>query len=98
VIVTRREFLKKTGLLGAAAAIRTMPRGATVARPALNASSLAPFVDALATPPVAHSTETRPSPGGAREQVPYYRVAMREFERQTPRCSGTMTTRWGSTG
>ena len=54
-------------------------------RPQLNPDTLAKFVDALPIPPIAHSLETRPAPDGAHEHVPYYRVSMREFERQVHR-------------
>ena len=83
--VTRRDFLKTTGLLGAAAMMLAMPSIAAGSRTALNPDTLAKFVDALPIPPIARSLETRPAPDGTHEQVPYYRVSMREFERQVHR-------------
>jgi spore coat protein A, manganese oxidase len=94
VIVTRRDFLIKTGLLSAAAAMHVMPSGSLIARPALDPNSIAPFVDALSIPPIAASRELRPSPDGAHEAVPYYRVSMRQFERQVHR-DLPPTRQWG---
>ncbi len=85
MIVTRRDFLKATGLLSAAAIMHAMPSIAAGSRTALNPDTLAKFVDPLPIPPIAHSLETRPAPDGTHEQVPYYRVSMREFERQVHR-------------
>ncbi len=85
MIVTRRDFLKATGVLSAAAIMRAMPSIAAGSRTALNPDTLAKFVDALPIPPIAHSVETRSAPDGTHEQVPYYRVSMRQFERQIHR-------------
>jgi spore coat protein A, manganese oxidase len=49
-------------------------------RPQLNASSLAQFVDALPLPATIQPTGHRPSPDNPAAQLPYYRVAMRQFE------------------
>jgi spore coat protein A, manganese oxidase len=85
VIVTRRDFLKATGLLSAAAMMHAMPTIAPGGRRALDPNTLAKFVDPLPIPPIAHSLETRPAPDGTHERVPYYQVSMRQFERQLHR-------------
>jgi len=84
VRLNRREFLKKTGILTAAAALHTVAQDQVRVRPAFNGASLKPFVDALPLPPVAHRTGTRPDPDSHRE-VPFYRVSMREFDMQLHR-------------
>jgi spore coat protein A, manganese oxidase len=47
---------------------------------ALNPISLARFVDPLPIPPIARSTELRPSPDNPRLKLPYYHLQMREIE------------------
>lgn len=47
---------------------------------ALDPAKLTPFIDALPLPPVARSIGTRPSPTNPSRRVPFYRVAMREFQ------------------
>jgi len=56
-----------------------------VARPALDPNSLAPFVDPLPIPPIARSSGTKPIPGHPAIRVPYYRLAMQEFESKVHR-------------
>jgi spore coat protein A len=47
-------------------------------RPALQVSTLPPFVDALPIPPVATTGLVRPNPDGTGGKVPLYRIPMRE--------------------
>ncbi len=47
---------------------------------ALNPNSLERYVDALPIPPLARSTQTRASPDHPQIRLPYYRIALREFE------------------
>ncbi len=49
-------------------------------RTQLNISSLAQFVDPLPIPQIAAASGTRPSPGDAKAEIPYYRLAMRQLE------------------
>ena len=49
-------------------------------RTQLNASTLTQFVDALPMPEIVQPVGKRPSPDDPALQLPYYRVAMREFE------------------
>jgi spore coat protein A, manganese oxidase len=79
--ITRREFLRTGGLVGAT--ILTVGAGRMVqpvkARPALDADSLARFVDPLPIPSIARASGFHPSPADAKVQIPRYRIEMREF-------------------
>ncbi|MGC2389325.1 MAG: multicopper oxidase [Candidatus Acidiferrum sp.] len=85
--MNRREFLRKSGLM--TGAMLTHHAGHQVpgaqARPALDPSSLTPFVDELPIPALAKSTEMRASPENPSVKIPYYRVAMRAFETKVHR-------------
>ncbi|MGC1400802.1 multicopper oxidase family protein [Candidatus Binatus sp.] len=79
--ITRREFLKNSGLLGVAltaASMRAFIRPAPKFRPTLNTDSLARFVDPLPIPSIARAIGHRKTPTGA--EVPFYRVEMRACE------------------
>jgi spore coat protein A, manganese oxidase len=82
VSLSRREFLKKGGLLAAALAVpNSLPvRPAPVGRPFFNPNSLARFVDPLPIPHLARPVGHRPSPADPGKQIPYYRIEMRQFE------------------
>jgi spore coat protein A, manganese oxidase len=83
--LTRRDFLKKTGILTAAAAMHAMPQEVIRAKPVLDTKLLSPFVDALPLPPIARSSGSRPSPEEPGRQARYYRIAMQAFEAQLHR-------------
>lgn len=51
----------------------------------LGSGVLTPFVDELPLPPVAKSTGTRANPERSGEQVPYYKMAMREMRMKVHR-------------
>jgi len=99
VAITRRAFLQKSGLLaGAALTHQAAHKGPIIqARPALNASSLTPFVDPLPIPARAKSTGLRVSPENTVAKVPYYRLAMRAFDTQVHR-DMKPTRMWGFEG
>ena len=80
--LTRRMFLKGSGTLGVSMVLRQhgSPAPAGRVRTQLAASSLRPFVDSLPIPPLAHSSGARSSPIDPKRQIPYYRIAMRQFE------------------
>jgi spore coat protein A len=89
--ITRREFLARGGITTMALAMR---RGMGNAmshpappkfRPELNASSLAQFVDPLPLPEIIQPIGHRPSPENPAVHLPYYRVAMRQFESKVHR-------------
>jgi len=54
-------------------------------RTQVNASSLAQFVDRLPLPEIIQPSGHRPSPDNSAVQLPYYRVAMRQFENKVHR-------------
>jgi spore coat protein A len=54
-------------------------------RTQLNASSLTQFVDPLPLPEIIQPSGHRPSPDNPAVQLPYYRVAMRQFENKVHR-------------
>jgi spore coat protein A len=54
-------------------------------RTQLNANSLAQFVDPLPLPEIIAPSGHRPSPDNPAVQLPYYRVAMRQFENKVHR-------------
>ncbi len=94
--ISRRKFLQTGSLVaGAVLTHQAAHKPSPVrARPILNLSELAPFADALPIPPIAHSSELRPSPANPAVKIPYYRVAMRAFEMKVHR--DTKPTRmWG---
>jgi spore coat protein A len=80
-------FLQRSGIMTAALALPQAARHQPAARaqPNLNASSLTPFVDPLPIPELARAVGVRPSPGDAKMQLPYYRIAMRQFESKVHR-------------
>src|ERR1700728_1412107 len=76
--LSRRDFLR-TGTMAVAGAHMPMPRPSV---DALDPSKLTPFVDRLPVPPILRPTGTRPHPDHPEQQIPYYRVAMRETRQQ----------------
>ena len=94
--IGRRFFLQKSGLwtgamlaqpvFGPMVAPQARRHSAGVmARPALDASELERFVDALSVPSAAKSVKMRASPRNAAKKIPYYRIAIREFEQKVHR-------------
>jgi spore coat protein A, manganese oxidase len=84
VSLTRRAFLQHSGILTATLVLpqgtRHVQAPAPKFRTALNASSLAQFVDPLPIPEVLQPIDHRPSPTDASLKLPYYRVSMRQIE------------------
>src|ERR1700722_15831751 len=97
--LTRRRFLQNSSLTAMALAL-PQSTGAPVSgvvtkfRTQLNASSLAQFVDPLPLPEIAQPTSFRPSPTDPVQKLPYYRIAMREFESKIHRDMNP-TRQWG---
>jgi spore coat protein A len=85
--ITRRAFLQRGGIATMALAMRqsTSHTQAPKFRTQLNANSLAQFVDPLPIPEIAQPLEQRPSPTDAAVKLPYYRIAMRQFESKVHR-------------
>jgi spore coat protein A len=75
-LITRRTFVAGSGLLLANAALgqKTSAAKATAQDP----STLPAFVDPLPVPAIAQVGGTRVNPEDSKEQIPYYRIAMRE--------------------
>lgn len=74
---SRRSFLRHAGLAAAALQLKsplTPPRQP----PALDPTTLAPFVDPLPLPTLARPAGTRPNPERPGESVPLYRIPIRE--------------------
>jgi spore coat protein A len=82
--LSRREFLTKSGILAVGLTltsndhnVRPVP---AVPRSFFNPRSLARFVDPLPIPSIARSTGMRPDRANHKALVPYYRIAMTQFE------------------
>src|ERR1700728_268317 len=72
--LSRRDFLK-TGSMAVAGAHMPMAKPSV---DSLDPSKLTPFVDPLPIPRLARPVGTRPNPDHPEQQIPYYRIAMRE--------------------
>ena len=99
---TRRNFLQHMGLLSAAAAASASPLlhghpapvpGAQP-EPLLDTNVLARYVDPLPIPAMVRPSGMRPSPVNPGTQIPYYRVAMRQFQARVHR-DVNPSTFWG---
>jgi spore coat protein A, manganese oxidase len=94
--LTRREFLERSGIAALALALQQSHSHKPVPkfRTQLTANSLAQFVDPLPIPEIAQASGMRPSPNDPKIQIPYYRVAMRQFESKIHR-DMKPTRQWG---
>ena len=96
---SRRFFLQQMGWLSAGTAWAAhaykhdMPRGVS-AEPLLDTNALARFVDPLVRPEILRPSTYGPSPSDPQKKVPYYRVAMLQFEAKVHR-DVAPTTFWG---
>jgi spore coat protein A len=79
--LTRRNFLKA----GSMAVAGTRIGVAQAAAGALDPSKLAPFVDPLPIPRIAKALGTRANPEHPQQQIPYYRITMREIRQKIHR-------------
>ena len=82
--ITRRRFLGHagvfaTGLLLSETGSAMAHMDAAMSDAVLGPGALTPFVDQLPLPPVAKRIGTRANPERSGEQIPYYRMAMREM-------------------
>lgn len=95
---TRRHFLKNMTWMSAAVAARAAYGGYAAgvgdSERRLDTSALAPFVEPLPIPALAKPAGMQPSPVDAARQVPYYRIAMRQFQTKVHR-DVPPTTLWG---
>ena len=85
--ITRREFFHYGGIAAISSALGQSGshRAAPKFRTQLNPNSLTPFVDVLPIPEIAKSSELRPSPTDPSVKLPYYRIAMRQFDSKVHR-------------
>jgi len=87
VSITRRGFLRQSGMTAAAlvlqhpASRQPPPR----MKPVLDPDTLSQFVDPLPIPEVAQATEFRPNPANPNVKIPYYRLPMRQIESKVHR-------------
>jgi spore coat protein A len=88
---TRRDFLKHSSLALAGAAI---PAATPID---LNPDNLTPFVDPLPIPRIQKPSGTRPHPHHPAQQLPYYRLSVREFGQKVHR-DLPPTRMWGFEG
>jgi spore coat protein A, manganese oxidase len=79
--LTRRDFLKAGSLALASTGLGFQ----TAAAGSLDPSTLTPFVDPLPIPRIAKPMGTRPNAEDARQQIPYYRIAMRAMRQKVHR-------------
>jgi len=86
-LVSRREFLYKTGALTAvlSAAPHTLAHPERTVRLTLDVNTLAKFVDALPIPAVLQPADQHPSPTNSQVKIPYYHLHMRASEVQLHR-------------
>jgi len=89
--LSRRNFLKSGSMAVAAA---HMPRPMA---DSLDPSKLTPFVDPLPIPRIAKPIGTRPNPDHPHQQIPYYRIDLREARQQVHR-DLPPTRMWGFNG
>lgn len=83
--LTRRAFLRNSGLCVAVAVAQSVSRKPlSIARPLLNLDSLSPFVDRLPIPTILHPLGTR-TIEKTTNKLPYYRLTMQEFEQKVHR-------------
>src|SRR6202789_4158744 len=82
--LTRRNFLN-TGSVAFACARLTLQRGVDAGVDALDPTTLTPFVDALPVPRMMKPRGMRAHPELAGQQIPYYRMAMREVRQKVHR-------------
>ena len=91
--LSRRDFLR-TGTMAVAGAHMPMAKPSV---DSLDPSKLTPFVDPLPIPRLARAAGTRPHPDHPQQQIPYYRIAMRETRQQVHRDLPS-TRMWGFDG
>ena len=90
---TRRDFLV-AGSMAMAGSRMSFP---TAPAAALDPAKLAPFVDPLPIPRVARALGMRAHPDSAKQQIPYYRIALRAMQQKVHR-DLPATPMWGFDG
>lgn len=97
--ISRRKFLRNSGLLAATLASHRslLATDPALTAPPLNIPSLVQFVDPLPFPRVISPSGTRPSPDNPASRIPYYRLAMQQIESKIHR-DVKPTRMWGFAG
>src|SRR5579863_5593012 len=87
MVFNRRFFIKGSAAMAGVLALRQNIHSGDkpLAHPALDPKALKQFVDPLPIPSIARPLGTKLGPGHSSSQVPYYRLAMREFQSQVHR-------------
>jgi spore coat protein A len=100
-LTTRRRFLQNVGWMATVAALpgehAKHATGAGDGAKQLDTSGLPRFVDPLPIPALARAAGLRSSPAAPSLQIPYYRIAMRQFQMKVHR-DVPPTTFWGYDG
>lgn len=78
-MITRRTFLQQTAALTAGLSLKKSALAEIITTPALDPNTLRPWVDPLFIPEIARSIGTRPDPENPSQNLPIYRMAMREL-------------------
>jgi spore coat protein A, manganese oxidase len=87
-LITRRKFLRRSGLATTALLMNKLPalsQSAPAKPSTLDPNTLAKFVDALLIPPIAKPDRYQPSPSDPAARIPYFRQPMRPFEMKVHR-------------
>jgi spore coat protein A, manganese oxidase len=87
-LITRRKFLRRSGLATTALLMNKLPalsQSAPAKPSTLDPNTLAKFVDPLPIPPIAKPDRYQPSPAEPAVKIPYFRQAMRPFEMKVHR-------------
>ncbi len=78
-MISRRTFLEHATTLAAGLSLKKTAFARSVTTPALDPNTLRPWVDPLPFPEIARSTGSRPDPENPSQNLPFYRMAMREL-------------------
>jgi len=78
-LITRRSFIEQAAALAACLGLNKSTLSETKYATPLDTSSLRPWVDPLPIPEIVQSVGSRPDPENPSQNLPFYRVAMREL-------------------
>ncbi|HTX75207.1 MAG TPA: multicopper oxidase [Terracidiphilus sp.] len=85
-LLSRREFVRRTGMVAATVALPGAGSGRSLPATAIqDPGKLKRYVDALPVLPIAQPAGKRPDPSNPAEKLPFYRMAMSEFESRVHR-------------
>ncbi len=84
-MISRRTFVRQGAALAASFPFGNLASSGASGAPALDPSTLQPFVDALPIPEVVSSNELRSDPDAPTRQIPLYRLRMEELHQKAHR-------------